>query len=105
MEKDKRFMKASWWDRLTEGDTGSCFDELGHVQYIFNPIFCWWVELCSFPAVYLGPNYGGGNEDNGDFPQKIPGMYLYSSAAGHHQPTPSLETPEHPQASLYKTVS
>ena len=36
------------------------------------------MELCSFPAIYLGPNYGGGNEDNGDLPQKIPGMYCYS---------------------------
>ena len=27
----------------------------------------------------LGPNYGGGNEDNGDLPQKIPGMYCYKS--------------------------
>ena len=26
VEKDKRLMKASWWDRLTEGDTGSCSD-------------------------------------------------------------------------------
>ena len=24
MEMDKRLMEASWWDRLTEGDTGSC---------------------------------------------------------------------------------
>ena len=50
-------------------------------------------------------NYGGGNEDNGDFPQKIPGLYLYSPAAGHHRPTPSPETPRHPQASLYKILS
>ena len=35
-------------------------------------------ELCSLPAIYLGPNYGGGNEDNGDLPQKIPCMYCYS---------------------------
>ena len=34
--------------------------------WIFNAIFCWWEELCSLPAVYLRPNYGGGNEDNGD---------------------------------------
>ena len=27
----------------------------------------------------LRPNYGGGNEDNGDLPQKIPGMYCYKS--------------------------
>ena len=26
----------------------------------------------------LGPNYGGGNDDNGDLPQKIPCMYCYS---------------------------
>ena len=30
------------------------------------------------PAIYLGPNYGGGDEDNGDLPQKIPCMYCYS---------------------------
>ena len=26
MEKDKRLMEASWWERLTEGETGSCSD-------------------------------------------------------------------------------
>ena len=40
-----------------------------------NPVFCWWVELWSLPAIYLGPNYGGGNEDNGDLLLKIPCMY------------------------------
>ena len=68
MEKDKRLMKASWWDRLTEGHSGSCFDEQGR----------WWVELCSLCAIDLGPNYGGGTEDNGDLPQRIPRMYCYS---------------------------
>ena len=29
------------------------------------------------PCYYLGPNYGGGSEDNGDLPQKIPCMYCY----------------------------
>ena len=28
----------------------------------FNLIFCWWVELFSLPAPYLGPNYGGGKK-------------------------------------------
>ena len=32
MEKDKRLMKASWRNRLTEGDTGSCSDGQGHAQ-------------------------------------------------------------------------
>ena len=105
MEKDKRLMEASWWDRLTEGETGSCSDEQDHAQYIFNLIFCWWVELYSLPAIYLGPNCGGGDEDDGDLPQKIPGMNLYIPAAGHHQSMPSPETPGHPQASLYKILS
>ena len=31
------------------------------------------------PPCYLpGPNYGGGNEDDGDLPQKIPCMYCHS---------------------------
>ena len=29
MEKDKRLLKPSWWERLTEGDTGSCSDGRG----------------------------------------------------------------------------
>ena len=45
MEKGKRLMEASWWERLTEGQIGSCSDELGHVQQIFNSISCWWVGL------------------------------------------------------------
>ena len=26
MDEDKRLMEASWWERLTEGETGSCSD-------------------------------------------------------------------------------
>ena len=59
MEKDKKLMEVSWWDRLTmRVGTGSCSDGQGHAQEIFNPIFCWCVELCSLPAIYLEPNYG-----------------------------------------------
>ena len=32
MEKDKRLMEASWWERLTEGETGSCSDGQGLAQ-------------------------------------------------------------------------
>ena len=32
MEKDKRLKEASWWEILTEGDTGSCSDGQGHAQ-------------------------------------------------------------------------
>ena len=31
--------------------------------------------LCSLPVIYLGPNYGGGDEDNGDLLQKVPCMH------------------------------
>ena len=32
MEKDKRLTEASWWERLTEGDIGSCSDGQDHAQ-------------------------------------------------------------------------
>ena len=32
MEKDKRLMKASWWERLLEWETASSSDEWGHAQ-------------------------------------------------------------------------
>ena len=32
VEKDKRLIEATWWERLTEGKTGSCFDGQGHAQ-------------------------------------------------------------------------
>ena len=57
MEKNKRLMEASWWERLTEGKTGSCSERQSQAQYIFNPIFCWWVGLCSLSIIYLGSNY------------------------------------------------
>ena len=36
MEKDKRLMEASWWERLIEGETGSCSDGRGARYYIQN---------------------------------------------------------------------
>ena len=32
LEKGKRLMEASWWERLTEGETGSWSDGWGHAQ-------------------------------------------------------------------------
>ena len=75
MDKGKRLMEASWWERLTVGETGSCSVGWGHAQSIFNQIFCWWVGLCSLSVVHLRPNYGRGNEDNGDLLQKVPCMH------------------------------
>ena len=33
--------------------------------------------LCSFSVIYLGPNYRGGNIDNGDLVQKVPCIHCY----------------------------
>ena len=52
MGKAKRLMEASWWERLVEGETGSCSEGQGHAQSIFNPIFCWWAGLYFFPVVW-----------------------------------------------------
>ena len=108
MEKDKRLMEASWWDRLTKGETGSSSDGRGHAQEIFNPIFCWWVELCSLPAIYLGQTIVE--------VMKVMGTSLKRShactatlsapnpAAGHHQPAPPLDTPGHSRARLGQSL-
>ena len=36
------------------------------------------MELCSLPVISLGPNYGGGNEDNGNLLQKVPCTHRYT---------------------------
>ena len=47
----------------------------------------------------LRPNYGGGNEDNGDLIQRSHAhsgtLSAPNPAAGHRQPMPPLETPGH----------
>ena len=70
-DKDKKLMETSWWKRLTVGETWSCSDGQGHAQSIFNPIFCWWVGLCSLLLFDLRSNNGEGNEDNGDILQNV----------------------------------
>ena len=66
-------------------------------------------ELDTTEWLHFTSNYGGGIEDNGDLPQKIPCLYCYSPrpnpAAGLHWPTPSLEIPGHPQARLVGSLS
>ena len=32
MNKDKSIIEATWRERLTEGETGSCSDGQGHAQ-------------------------------------------------------------------------
>ena len=112
MEKHKRLMKASWWDRLPEGIMGlvligramlsksliqfsvhgwSCVSSLPHSSTLAwkipgmgepggllsmgsNRVRHDWSDLAAVAAA----NCGGGNEDNGDFLQKVPCMYCYT---------------------------
>ena len=78
MEKDKRLMEASWWERLTEGETGSCSNGgciLSKSLIQFSVDGQGYVPFLLFD---LRPNYGGGNEDNGDLLQKVPCTYCHT---------------------------
>ena len=74
---------------------------------MFKPIFSWWTGLSSLPAIYLEPNYGGSNEDNGDLLQKILCMHCYTQC-----PNPAAATTDpclcwrcgHSQASLIQSL-
>ena len=79
-------LSALWWRRVSflmgETDWGGSWVLFwwggGACSVNLLSSFCWWVELCSLHAIYLGPNCGGDNEENGDLPQKIPRMHCYS---------------------------
>ena len=55
------------------------------------------------PVIYPGPNFSGGNEDNGNLLPKVPGVQCTLSApnpaAGHLLPMPPPETSVHSWAS------
>ena len=69
MKKDKRLMEASWWERL-RGKLGLVL--MGGAKLSKSLIQLsvdWWG--CALSLFFdLRPNYGRGNEDNGDFLQK-----------------------------------
>ena len=56
----------------------------------------------------LRPTYGGRNEDDGDLLQRSHACTVTlsapNSAAGHHQPTPPLETPGHSWRNLVQSL-
>jgi len=75
MGKDKKLMEASWWERLTEGETGSCSNGQDHQAMLSKSLIQFSVDGrgCVPSLLFdLRPNYGGGNEDNGDLLQKVP---------------------------------
>ena len=65
-------MEVSWWKRLNVGETGSCSDGCAMLRKsLIRFSLDKWVCVPSL-LFDLRPNFGGGNEDNGDLLQKVP---------------------------------
>ena len=78
MEKDKRLMEASWWERLTLGKLGLVLMGWAMIsKYLIKFSVDGWGYV---PSLLFDPrqNYGGGNEDNGDFLQMVPCMHFHT---------------------------
>ena len=102
MDKDKRLMEASWWERLTR-------------------VLFWWAEPCSVnlqsnflfmgravPSLLfaLRPNYGRDNDCN-YFKRTCVHTAVFSAhdpVAGHCWPISPPETPGHLQASIAQSL-
>ena len=99
IEMDKRLMEASWWDRLTEGDTGSC--SMGGVMLskslihfsvdgwscVPSLLFTWdqtKVEVMKIMVTSLKRSHACTATD-----------CVPNPAAGHPRSTPPPETPRH----------
>ena len=97
MDKNKRLMEASDGRDSLRGKLGLVL--MGRAMLSKS--------LIQFSVDGRGcdrPTYGGSNEDNGNLLKKVPCTCCCTQSpdpeAGHHWPTPPLETPRHSQASL-----
>ena len=71
-------MEASCWERLTVGETGSCSDGGPcSVNLLIQFSVDGWGCVPSL-LFDLRPNYGGGNEDNGNLLEKVPCTHCYT---------------------------
>ena len=70
-DKDKRFIEAFWWERLTEGQLGLVL--MGRAMLSKSLIQFSVDDWGCVPSLLfdLRSNYGGGHEDNGDLLQKV----------------------------------
>ena len=77
IDKDKRLMEASWWEndwgKLGLVLMGRAMLSKTLIQFSIDGWGC-------VPSLLsdLRPNYGAGNEDNGDLLQKAPCMYCFT---------------------------
>ena len=105
MEKDKGLMEASWWERLTEGET-PCLIMMGRAMLskslIQFPVDGWscvpsllftWGQTMMEVMKIMVTSFKRSHACTATLSAPNP-------AAGHHRPTPPLETPGHSQASL-----
>ena len=84
MEKGNRLMEASWWERLTEGEIGSCSDGRGHVsksliQFSVDGWGCVPSLLFQFSSVHLCLTlFLGLQHDRPPCPSQTPRVYSNS---------------------------
>ena len=77
MDRVKMLMEASWWERLTEGEAGSCSGGVVFSKSLIQFSVDGWGCVPSL-LLDLKPNYGRDNEDNGDLLQKVPCTHCYT---------------------------
>ena len=68
-------MNSFWWHPPGDSRRSVVYLEtLGPCEcwMPLNMAFCWWAGLWLSLLFHLRPNYGGGNEDNGNLLQKVP---------------------------------
>ena len=99
MDEDKRLMEASWWEKLTEGETGSCSDggamlsksliqfSVDGWSYVPSLLFTWGQTMVEVMKIMV-TSFKRSHACTATLSAPNP-------AAGHHQPTPPLETPGH----------
>ena len=98
MEKDKRLMEASWWDRLTVGETGSCsgrtmlskpFNQFSvDGQSCVPSLFLTWGQTLVEVMKIMGTFFKRSHACSAALSAPDP-------AAGHRWPMPPPETPGH----------
>ena len=107
LEKDKRLMEASWWEKLTEGETGSdgrAILSKSLIQFsldgwgcIPSLLFTWGQTMVKVKKIVVTslerPHAGNAT------------LSAPNPAVGHHRPMPLLETPGHSWASLDQSLA
>ena len=107
MEKDKRLMEDSWWERLTEGETGSSSDGRGHGPKSLIPFSVDGRGCVPSLLFDLKPNYSlvvkimvtSFKRSHACTAILCPGP-----CSGHRQPRPPQETPGNSQVSLGQSL-